>query len=195
MNGYKFHKFIEPHLPKKLDEMVFVRVNTPEMIFDIDELPAADYTIISTPYYEIPIDDWVRYIDRLKNKTRYAIVVSSNNISNKHWRAHNRLGQIGRYFKGWREHKQIVESESWTCLWSKSFKSELKRVKIKSIDFNRNRPNYKDVSKYINDIKENGLREPPIIRGGSLQKLCDGGRRLSALIALGYKTVIVRKLW
>ncbi len=46
--------------------------------------------------------------------------------------------------------------------------------------------------KMMLDIKENGLKDPIII--DSENRICDGGHRLVALEALGYKSVIVRRV-
>jgi len=59
-----------------------------------------------------------------------------------------------------------------------------------STDFIREFVNNK--YKMLVDIKENGMKEPIIVQGDG--KISDGGHRWAVLKALGYKSVIVRRL-
>ena len=49
-----------------------------------------------------------------------------------------------------------------------------------------------DKTKLLIDIKHNGLRDPLIVQKDN--KLSDGGHRFSMLKAMGYKSVIVRRV-
>lgn len=108
--------------------------------FDIDELPVADYTIMSTFHYYIDINTWMKYVDRLKHKTRFVVIVSRA-VKRRHWRAGSRLHQLRGYFHDWKEHKfvpqmpkdVIKDDPKGRDIWSVSFESPLKRIDVNSI--------------------------------------------------------------
>jgi len=212
--------------------------------FNIEELPVADYTIMSTFHYYVPIDIWLRYVDRLKHKTRYVVIVSRDSVMRRHWRAGSRRHQLKKYFHDWKEVKYIPEmpkevkaaDHKSRDIWSISFKSPLERIKIDSIKrtkqdepmytgmyelakMARNGNSYVQDSDYYKmwvnrkegrwdaatldkfvcdkyktmiEIRDSGLKEPLVVRKGN--KLCDGGHRASMMKALGYETVIVRRV-
>ncbi len=106
--------------------------------FDIDEIPIADYTLLSTFHYYIEIDVWLKYLDLLKNKTRYCIVVSRP-TKREHWRALGELKAVKKYFEDW---EQVGEVKSISAngdpspredMYSICFKSKLGREKMEDI--------------------------------------------------------------
>jgi len=108
--------------------------------FDIDELPVADYTIMSTFHYYIGINSWIKYIDRLKSKTRYVLIVSRPSMRKENWRAHSSHERLKEYFSDWEEMGVVkdVSKEGDPAsrdLFSILFKSPiLERVALKDID-------------------------------------------------------------
>jgi len=107
--------------------------------FDIDEIPVADYTLMSTFHYYVDINSWLKYLDRLKAKTRYVIIVSRPKIRYIHWRPYSSLESLKTYFDGW-EMGKVVEvpvdksDPSPRELFSVTFKSPtLERIPMNKI--------------------------------------------------------------
>ena len=212
--------------------------------FDIDELPVADYTVLSTFHYYIDINAWLKYVDRLRTKTCYVIVVSRPRMKRFHWKAYSSLDDLSKYFGGWRQVGVIdgISQEgdpSPRNLFSVLFESpKLCRISIQDIDTRESKDDSmyvamkgfaeqiiaddtidpfttdyylkwaerkqgrwrtKTIRRFVKgkydmmvDLKKNGLKDPLII--DQENKLCDGGHRLAALDALGYSSVIVRRV-
>ena len=205
--------------------------------FNFDEIPVADYTLMSTFHYYIDINSWLKYLDTLRNKTRYCIIVSRH-VSKKHWMALSDLPDVRKYFwADWEETDYIPPlsgegDPNPRDLWSICFKSKLERISINDIklkgsdainelaneiknndDIDPFKTKYydkwvarkkdswndktikkfvADKTKLLIDIKNNGQRDPLIVQEDN--KLSDGGHRLAMLKALGYKSVIVRRV-
>ena len=212
--------------------------------FNIDELPIADYTIMSTFHYYIDINSWIKYLDRLKSKTRYVLIVSRPRMRRIHWRAYSSYEDLKVYFSDWEEMGIVdgVSSEgdpSPRNLFSVLFKSPvLDRIALTDIDTREPKDNsmyvaMKDIAEQISsddsidplkteyyekwlqrkegrwakrtinefvlgkfnmmlDVKENGMKDPIIL--DQANRICDGGHRLAILEALGYESVIVRRI-
>jgi len=71
--------------------------------FDIDELPMADVTVMATFHYHIDINSWYKYLDRLRGKTCYVLVVSGPVKPRFHFRVNGHFGYVKKYFKDWIE--------------------------------------------------------------------------------------------
>lgn len=104
----------------------------------IDDLPAADYTVLSSAHYYFAIDDWLKYLDKLMSKTRYCVIVTVKKRLLLH-KASADPTHIRDYFKLWKE-TGFVEPELKgdpypRRLWGMCFKSPLlERVAIDSLD-------------------------------------------------------------
>ena len=70
--------------------------------FNIDDLPVADVTLMSTFHYYIDVNTWVKYLDRLRGKSRSVLIVSRKAPRN-HWVAYSDYKDVKRYFDGWTE--------------------------------------------------------------------------------------------
>jgi hypothetical protein len=69
----------------------------------IDDLPVVDWTILCNAHYYFKVDAWLEYLDKLKFKTRWCIVVTDEKkFINRCWAATSVEG-IRRYFKDWKE--------------------------------------------------------------------------------------------
>jgi len=107
--------------------------------FDIDELPVADITLLCTFHYHIDIHAWYKYVDRLKGKSCYVLVVSAPAKPRYHWRVNGHFGYVKKYFRDWIEINRIndVPQEGDPKpreLYSVLFKNPiLKRVPIDAI--------------------------------------------------------------
>jgi glycosyltransferase involved in cell wall biosynthesis len=108
--------------------------------FNIDELPVADVTIMSTFHYYIDINSWMKYLDRLAAKTCYALIVSRPELREKHWVAKASLAAVRDYFSDWQEVGLIQnvpkEGDSKPRdLYSVLFKSPLiRRIPMEALD-------------------------------------------------------------
>ena len=69
--------------------------------FDFDELPIADYTILSTFHYYIDINAWTKYLDRIRSKSRNIIIISRPKMKRLHWKAYSSLNDLICYFSDW----------------------------------------------------------------------------------------------
>jgi len=123
--------------------------------FDFDEIPVADYTLMSTFHYYIDINSWLKYLDTLSNKTRYCIIVSRH-VSKKHWMALSDLPDVRKYFEDWEQVNYIPEfpkegDPNPRDLWSICFKSKLERINIDDIKIKGSDA----VSELANEIKDN----------------------------------------
>jgi hypothetical protein len=107
--------------------------------FDIDELPLADITLMSTFHYHLDINSWYKYLDRLITKTCYCLVVSNPDTTRFHWKVMGQMGYLQKYFANW-EQVQVVNDvpkegdPKPRNLFSVLFKSPyLRRVPIDAI--------------------------------------------------------------
>lgn len=212
--------------------------------FNIDELPIADFTVMSTFHYYIDINSWIKYVDRLMSKTRHVLIVSRPRMKRLHWIAYSSIEALRGYFAGWEEINMIDgipqdNDPSPRNLFSIVFKSPiLERVALSDINIRESKddsmyvamkdfaeriieddaidpfetPYYdrwvkrkqgrwasRHIKKFVQskfnmivDIKDNGPKDPIIV--DYEYKLSDGGHRMVTLEALGYKSVIVRKI-
>lgn len=76
--------------------------------FEIDKLPTADVILLSNVHYYFPVGVFSNLVDRIKNKTRYCIVVGAKARRRKGNAMYNidSPGTRG-YFKDWEEIKAI----------------------------------------------------------------------------------------
>jgi hypothetical protein len=92
------------------------------------DLPIVDYTVFANSHYYFQIDDWVHYLDKLRNKTRFVIIVTAEKHRiNSCW-AQADLERIRGYFKDWKEVSFVDElpmegDPDPRRLWSLCFES------------------------------------------------------------------------
>lgn len=106
----------------------------------IDNLPLADYTVLSNAHYYFTINDWLDYLDKLQYKTRYCIIVTAEKRSKQSCWASADVPDIRNYFKYWEEVGFIDElpldnDPDPRRLWGLCFKSpHLERVELSTLD-------------------------------------------------------------
>jgi glycosyltransferase involved in cell wall biosynthesis len=71
--------------------------------FNIDELPCADVTLISNFHYHIDLNSWIKYVDRLRGKSVYVLLVSVAESHGHRWLPGATLDQVRTYFADWKE--------------------------------------------------------------------------------------------
>jgi len=71
--------------------------------FDIDELPVADVTLMSNFHYHIDLNSWIKYVDRLRGKSVYVLIVSVTEPHQHRWLPGASLDEVRAYFRGWEE--------------------------------------------------------------------------------------------
>ena len=125
--------------------------------FDFNLLPVADFTLMSNLHYHLLLSDFLPYLDRLKYKTRYALIVSAK-ITNRYWKASGEAKTIRKYFKEWKEVGYIpikpTKGDPYPReMFAILFESNLKRIDVKDIFYNKN--GKKTV--IVNDAKSNRL--------------------------------------
>jgi hypothetical protein len=106
----------------------------------IDQLPIVDYTVLANAHYYFTINDWIDYLDQLKFKSRYVIIVTAEkNHINRCWASAD-VPSIRNYFKDWEEVGFVDElpldgDPDPRRLWSLCFKSKyLDKVPLESLD-------------------------------------------------------------
>lgn len=69
----------------------------------LDVLPLADFTVLANSHYYIHIEDFIKYLDRLRSKSIYCVVVTDEKRHvNKCWASAD-VDDIRRYFSDWDE--------------------------------------------------------------------------------------------
>jgi hypothetical protein len=107
-------------------------------IQDVD-LPLADYVVFVNSHYYLNISDFTFLLDRLRNRTRYCLIVSGDKQTYPHI-ASSKAKDIRNYFEDWKEVDGIGEisregDSSPRKLWTLAFQSpSLKRVSMKGLD-------------------------------------------------------------
>lgn len=107
------------------------------------ELPLADYVIFVNAHYYLNISDFILLLDRLRNRTRYCLIVSGDKQTYPHL-ASSRAKDIRGYFEDWKEVDGIEQIDgtgdpSPRKLWTLAFKSpSLKRVSMNGLDCGNN---------------------------------------------------------
>lgn len=111
--------------------------------FSFDELPVADFTLLSNVHYYFSLGDWIRYLDRLRYKTCYCVIISTNAYTMKEpWRPGRSISSLRWAFRDWEEVRARHRVRNgWrekgdTCrreLHSHLFRSELRRKKFSDI--------------------------------------------------------------
>lgn len=103
----------------------------------LDKLPVADYTILANTHYYFKLSDWLKYIEKLKGKTRYCIIVTAKKKPVRGAVASD-VESIREYFKDWEDIGFIdvpLDNDPYPRrLWGLCFKSNLERVPIDSLD-------------------------------------------------------------
>lgn len=107
--------------------------------FDIYNLPVADVTLLSNVHYYFNISEWLKYLDILRSRTRYCIVVSRElRLKEDHWIPSGDRDKVRGYFKDWKE-VGCVDNVSMEGdphpreLYSFCFKTDLESVLIDDI--------------------------------------------------------------
>jgi hypothetical protein len=111
-----------------------------EMEKAIDILPIVDYTVLSNAHYYFTINNWIDYLDKLRLKTRFVIIVTADKHHiNRCWASAD-VESIRNYFKDWEEVSFVDElplegDPDPRRLWSLCFKNpNIERVSIESLD-------------------------------------------------------------
>jgi hypothetical protein len=68
----------------------------------IKHLPLADFTILANAHYYFLVGDWLDYLDMLRTKTRYCVIVTADKRERLCWASAN-ITEIRRYFIDWEE--------------------------------------------------------------------------------------------
>lgn len=105
--------------------------------FDYDKIPVADVTVMSNFHYYLTIDEFMLFLDKMKFKTRYCIIVTAD-IDKGYWRAKASLDAIRHYFKEWKEIGTIypisTEGDTFPRVMSSIiFESPLERVSVEKL--------------------------------------------------------------
>lgn len=110
--------------------------------FNFDEIPVADVYLLSNVHYYFELADWLKFLDRLKTKTVYCLIISREltRANRHHWRVKTSILDTKYYFREWEmvrakyrvnlHHMDRKDDPSPRELWSFLFKSKLNRKKF-----------------------------------------------------------------
>lgn len=110
--------------------------------FNFDEMPVADVYLISACHYYFELNDWLKFLDRLKTKTVYCLIISRplTRANTHHWRVKTSIIDTKYYFREWEQvkakyrinlhHQDRKDDPSPRELWSFLFKSKLNRKRF-----------------------------------------------------------------
>lgn len=104
----------------------------------IDKLPIVDFTIFVNSAYYLTVNDFLDYLDKLRYKTRFCVIVTSEKKHiNRCWAAAD-IPAIRSYFRDWKEVGYIaplpMEGNHARKMESVCFKSDVDLVKISDLD-------------------------------------------------------------
>jgi len=108
----------------------------------LDRAPVADYTIMINAHYYFTISGWLDYLDKLKAKTRYCLIVTTKRAPRTHMASAD-IHYLDHYFSEWEKMDGIdplpmEDDPSPRLLWTRLYKSPiLDRVKFDGL-INRN---------------------------------------------------------
>lgn len=110
--------------------------------FDIYDMPVVDVALIINVHYYIDLNEWLKFLDKLINKTCYCIIITRPVRTRHHWRPKTKIGGVKWYFRDWKPAGAIYRSRygkrnkkdpSPRLLWAMRFESRLKRIKFKDL--------------------------------------------------------------
>jgi len=79
--------------------------------FDWDELPCADVVLMANMHYYIPLNEFLLFLDRMRWKTIYCLVVSRRMRDKKHGHPLSDIDALRLYFDEW-EILRIIDTSS-----------------------------------------------------------------------------------
>ncbi|HUV84330.1 MAG TPA: hypothetical protein VMV86_01395 [Methanosarcinales archaeon] len=163
--------------------------------FDYDTIPATDVTLLANFHYHIFMPVFLHYLNILRRKTKYVIVVTAGVKTSRHF-PNTDLNSIREYFKLWEEVAAIddVSKEGDPHprdMQSILFKSELQRVSIPDITsaLGRNGGRHYRVAKQIVEKKEFPFTNPLLLLKNG--RIIDGSHRLATLEKNGHVSALV----
>lgn len=130
--------------------------------FDMDELPIADITLMSTFHYYVDINAWIKYVEKLRTKSCYVLIVSRPELElEAHWRARAELKYVrDRYFKDWKQ-TGLIENVSKKGdpkprdLYSIMLKSPaIERIPMNVIDLRSSQVSANPMQRALNDLAQ-----------------------------------------
>lgn len=104
----------------------------------VDDLPMCDVVLIANTHYYIPLQDWIKIVDRLRFKTQYVIIVSAP-VRKKDCATSPLIEDVRSYFKEWEEVKSVEniditgDPSPREGMFSILFKSPLEKADIVTI--------------------------------------------------------------
>lgn len=111
-----------------------------EMERVIDGLPMADVTVLANAHYYFLIGDWLEYLDKLRLKTKYCIIVTAQKRAQVSMAASDVKGVQSYFAQDWEQVGEVLEPSLTDDphprrLWGLCFKSKhIDRVLIDSLD-------------------------------------------------------------
>ena len=125
----------------------------------INDLPPVDYLVMANTHYYFPIDDWLKFLEKLNEKVCNVIIVTAEK-SPKYSKASADLVDIRNYFKNWDERGFIdelpLEGDPFPRrLWGLCFKNrDVERVSLDSLGSGNNVQNnfYPELDKGIDPL-------------------------------------------
>jgi len=186
---------------RKYAEADVIASEIDESIYDctnniINQIPAADYILLANTHYHIYASAFLHFLNLIRRKCRYVILVSADDAKHKLYRAASNSRLVRGCFKNWKEVASIENLDSTgdptpRQMYSILFKTDIERLKLTDISKGGSygRSFYRKVKR---DMKKDNDRTPqnhPLLLrpDGSVY---DGRHRLASLELDGYKTAL-----
>lgn len=161
----------------------------------LNKLVASDYILMANFHYHTYISAFIHFLNIMKRKTRYAIVVSAEDARSKLYHAKHDIASVRRYFRQWKEvdHITIPDTPDPTPrkMFSLLFKTDIERLPISKIKFGRYG------SSFYKKVKRGQDNEVPMTYPVLLRQdgsMVDGHHRMAYLESIGVKTILTEKV-
>jgi len=162
----------------------------------LDKLPAVDFLLFSNVHYHLFTPVFLHFLNIMRRKTRYIIVVSAR-IKTGRYRPHYNKENLDKYFKLW---KEVGYIEPLTCagdptprvMFSVLYKSDLERIPIDNIILDDYSKKFYEKVDRLNKNVDFPFTYPILLK--SSFHMVDGTHRLVSLKRKGYKSTIVEML-
>lgn len=167
----------------------------------ICDLPATDYILLANFHYHVYTSVLIHFLNLMRRKTRYAIVVSVEDARSKLYSAKSDIASVRRYFRLWDEVQlinNVPEEGDLTPrkMYSILFKTEIDRIPISDVTSKFGKYSARFYTKVL-EAAQSGrevtpMTHPILLRDNN--SVIDGHHRLATLETQKKMTVLVEKL-
>jgi SAM-dependent methyltransferase len=159
---------------------------------NLNDLPAADFILLSNFHYHIYTFAFLNLLNIMKRRTRYVIIVSAEDCMSRLYRAKGKSNAVLKYFKDYKYEDKIkisaISDPSYRDMYSMLFSTNIKRMEIEHIKNCFGKHGKEFYSKVILDKSRVENTYPLLLRKNG--SLLDGHHRMATLEKDKYKTAL-----